>query len=120
MVKGFRKHEYLHQVKIETDKEHQKRVILKAMVDPDVMDLPPYVEVTDRNSVVVNYYRSQNRNLTQPPDLPVTQSPSEVPRSVFTPDKLETEFEKKIHAGTSYDQGGTAAAEHESQNQYIF
>ena len=95
LVKGFRKHEYLHQVKIETDKEHQKRVILKAMVDPDVMDLPPYVEVTDRNSVVVNYYRSQNRNLTQPPDLPVTQSPSEVPRSVFTPDKLETEFEKK-------------------------
>ena len=95
LVKGFRKHEYLHQVKIETDKEHQKRVILKAMVDPDVMDLPPYVEVTDRNSVVVNYYRSQNRNLTQPPDLPVTQSPSEVPRSVFTPGKLETEFEKK-------------------------
>ena len=65
------------------------------MVDPDVMDLPPYVEVTDRNSVVVNYYRSKNRKLTQPPDLPVTQSPSEVPRSVFTPDKLETEFEKK-------------------------
>ena len=94
-VKGFRKHEYLHQVKIETDKEYQKRIILKAMVDPDVMDLPPYVEVTDRNSVVVNYYRSQNRDLTQPPDLPVTQSPSEVPRSVFTPDKLETEFEKK-------------------------
>ena len=86
MVNGFRKHEYLHQVKIETDKEHQKRVILKAMVDPDVMELPPYVEVTDRNSVVVNYYRSQNQNLTQPPDLPVTQSPSEVPRSVFTPD----------------------------------
>ena len=65
------------------------------MVDPDVIDLPPYVEVTDRNSVVVNYYKSQSRNLTQPPDLPVTQSPSEVPRSVFTPDKLETEFEKK-------------------------
>ena len=95
LVKGFRKHEYLHQVKIETDKEHQKRVILKAMVDPDVIDLPPYVEVTDRNSVVVNYYRSQNRNLTKPPDLPVTQSPSEVSRSVFTPEKLETEFEKK-------------------------
>ena len=95
LVKGFMKHEYLHQVKIETDKEHQKRVILKAMVDPDVMDLQPYVEVTDRNSVVVNYYKSQNRNLTQPPDLPVTQSPIEVPRSVFTPEKLETDFEKK-------------------------
>ena len=95
LVKGFRKHEYLHQVKIETDKKHQKRVILKAMVDPDVMDLPPYVEVTDRNSVVVNYYSSQNRNLTQPPDLPVTQSPGKIPRSVFTPEKLETEFEKK-------------------------
>jgi hypothetical protein len=75
--------------------KHQKRVILKAMVDPDVLDLPPYVEVTDRNSVVVNYYSSKNRNLTQPPDLPVTQSPSEVPRSVFTPEKIETEFEKK-------------------------
>ena len=95
LVKGFRKHEYLHQVKIETDKEHQKRVILKAMVDPDVMDLPPYIEVSDRNSVVVNYYSSQDRNLTQPPDLPVTQFPSEAPRSVFTPTKLETEFEKK-------------------------
>tara|TARA_B100000945_G_C20401143_1_gene607386 strand:- start:381 stop:1904 length:1524 start_codon:yes stop_codon:yes gene_type:complete len=95
LVRGFKKHEYLHQVKIETDKTRQKRVILKAMVDPDVIDLPPYVEVTDRNSVVINYYSSKNRNLTQPPDLPVTQSPSEVPRSVFTPEKIETEFEKK-------------------------
>ena len=94
-VKGFIHHEYLHQVKIETDNKHQKRVILKAMVDPDVMDLPPYVEVTDRNSVLVNYFISQNQNLIQPPDLPVTQSPTEVPRSVFTPEKLETEFEKK-------------------------
>ncbi len=94
LVKGFINHEYLHQVKLETDKEHQKRVILKAMVDPDLMDLPPYVEVTDRNSVIVNYYSSQNRSLIQPPDLPVTQSPTEVPRSVFTPEKLETEFEK--------------------------
>ena len=39
--------------------------------------------------------QSKNRNLTQPPDLPVTQSPSEVPRSVFTPDQLETEFETR-------------------------
>ena len=95
LVKGFRKHEYLYQVKIETDKEHQNRVILEAKINPDVMDLQPYVEVTDRNSVIVNYFMSLNRDLTQPPDLPVSQSPSEVPRSVFTPEKLETEFEKK-------------------------
>ena len=95
LIKGFKKHEYLHEVKIETDMKHQKRVLLKAMVDPNIMDLPPYVEVTDRNSVVVNYYSSKNRNLIQPPDLPVTQSPIEIPRSVFTPEKLETEFEKK-------------------------
>ena len=68
---------------------------MEAKVDPDVIDLQPYVEVTDRNSIIVNYFMSQDRDLTKPPDLPVTQSPSEVPRSVFTPDKLETEFEKK-------------------------
>ena len=95
LIKGFRKHEYLHQVKIETDKEHQKRIILKAMFDPNVIDLPPYVEVTDRNSIIVNYYRSQNRTLTQAPDLPVAHSPIEAQRSVFSPDKLESEFEKK-------------------------
>jgi len=95
LVKGFRKHEYLHQVKIEIDEEHQKRIILNAMVDPDIIDLPPYVEVTDRNSILINYYMSQNRNLTKPPNLPVSQLPNEVPRSVFTPEKLETEFEKK-------------------------
>ncbi len=94
-VKGFKNHEYLRHVEINTDVEHQKRVILRAMVNPDALDLPPFVEVTDRNSVVVNFFSSTDQSLTQPPDLPVMRSAGELPRSVFTPDQLETEFETK-------------------------
>ena len=65
------------------------------MVNPDALDLPPFVEVTDRNSVVVNFFSSTDQSLTQPPDLPVMRSAGELPRSVFTPDQLETEFETK-------------------------
>ena len=92
-IPGFNNHEYLRYVEIDTDVEHQKRVILSAMVNPNALDLPPYIEVTDRNSVVVNFFSSTDQSLIQPPDLLASHSAGELPRSVFTPDQLETEFE---------------------------
>ena len=93
-INGFKNHEYLRYVELDTDVEHQKRVILRAMVNPDALSLPPFVEVTDRNSVIVNFYISTDQSLTQPPDLIASRSNGDLPRSVFTSDNPETEFEK--------------------------
>jgi predicted phosphoadenosine phosphosulfate sulfurtransferase len=64
------------------------------MVNPDALNLPPFIEITGRNSIVVNFYSSTDQSLTQPPDLLVSRAVGELPRSVFTPDQQETEFEK--------------------------
>ena len=93
-ISGFKNHEYLRYVELDTDVAHQKRVILRAMVNPDALNLPPFIEVTDRNSIIVNYYSSTDQSLTQPPDLLASRSLGELPRSVFTPEQQETEFEK--------------------------
>jgi len=93
-INGFKNHEYLRYVEIDTDVEHQKRVILRAMVNPDALSLPPFVEVTESNSVIVNFYISTDQSLTQPPDLIASKSNGDLPRSVFTSDNPETEFEK--------------------------
>ena len=92
-VSGFKNHEYLRYVEIDADVEHQKRVILRAMINPDALDLPPFIEITDRNSVIVNFYNTTDQSLTQSPDLLASHSAGELPRSVFTPDQVETEFE---------------------------
>ena len=93
-ISGFKNHEYLRFVELDTDVENQKRVILRAMVNPDALNLPPFIEVTGRNSIVVNFYSSTDQSLIQPPDLLASRSVGELPRSVFTPDQQETEFEK--------------------------
>ena len=93
-ISGFKNHEYLRFVELDTDVEHQKRVILRAMVNPDALNLPPFIEMTGRNSIVVNFYSSMDQSLTQPPDLLASRSVGELPRSVFTPDLQATEFEK--------------------------
>ena len=93
-IAGFKNHEYLRFVELDTDVEHQKRVILRAMVNPDALNLPPFIEITGRNSIVVNFYSSTDQSLTQPPDLLASRSVGELPRSVFTPDLQATEFEK--------------------------
>ena len=36
-INGFKNHEYLRYVELDTDVEHQKRVILRAMVNPDAL-----------------------------------------------------------------------------------
>ncbi len=93
-VQGFKNHEYLRYVEIDTDVEHQKRVVLRAMVNPDALDLPPFIEITDRNSVVVNFYSSTDQSLIQPPDLLASKATGGLPRAVFTPNQRATEFEK--------------------------
>ena len=93
-INGFKNHEYLRYIELDTDVEHQKRVILRAMVNPDALSLPPFVEVTKRNSIVVNFYTLTDQSLTQPPVLSASRSNGDLPRSVFIFDNQETEFEK--------------------------
>ena len=64
------------------------------MVNPDALNLPPFVEVTERNSIVVNFYTLTDQSLTQPPVLSASRSNGDLPRSVFIFDNQETEFEK--------------------------
>jgi len=93
-IEGFDNHEYLRFIELETDVENQKRVILRAMINPDALTLPPFAEVTKRNSVIVNFYSSTDQSLSHPPALSASRAISELPRTVFTSDNEETEFEK--------------------------
>ena len=94
-ISGFKNHEYLRFVELDTDVEHQKRVILRAMVNPDALNLPPFIEITGRNSIIVNFYSSTDQSIIEPPNLLASRSVEDLPRSVFTTEKQEeTEFEK--------------------------
>ena len=55
-IPGFRTLEYLQHVELITDVEHQQRVFLRAQLAPGIFELPPYIEITDRNSVIVHFF----------------------------------------------------------------
>ncbi len=80
-VPGFRTLEYLRFVEITTDVEHQQRVFLRAQVNPDIFELPPYVEITNRNSVIVYFFSVTDQSVTryqQPVDDTVYGGPAKV------------------------------------------
>ena len=93
-VPGFRTLEYLRFVEITTDVEHQQRVFLRAQVNPDIFELPPYVEITDRNSVIVYFFSVTDQSVTryqQPVDDTVSV---DLPRSVVRMRGEESAFEQ--------------------------
>jgi hypothetical protein len=93
-IPGFRSLEYLRYVELVTDVEHQKRVFLRAQVNPDILELPPYIEVTDRNSIVVSFYTVTDQSVARRQQLIDTPTALNVPRSVIPTSGEETEFER--------------------------
>ena len=72
------------------------------MFNPDALDVPPFIEKTDRNSIIVNFYSSTDQSLTKPPDLLPSRSIEDLSRSVFTSkDAIETEFDKNYMEAVS-------------------
>ena len=68
-VPGFRNLDYLSYVELVTDVEHQMRVMLRAQVNPEVLELPPHVEVTDRNSVIVHFFSVTDQSIARREDF---------------------------------------------------
>lgn len=64
-IRQIRTLEYLQHVQIVTDVEHQKRIFLKAQVNPLIFELPPYIEVTGRNSVIVHFFKVTDQSIAR-------------------------------------------------------
>ena len=57
--------EYLQYINVVTDIENQKRVFLRAQITPEVFELPPYIEVTTHNSVIVHFFIITDQSVSQ-------------------------------------------------------
>ncbi|MGK5090959.1 hypothetical protein WDW89_02955 [Deltaproteobacteria bacterium TL4] len=83
--------EYLQYVGLVTDIQHQKRVFLRAQINPEVFELPPYIEVTNHNSVVIHFFIitdqsvAKRKDFVDPDQLQEVLQPSKVPMSRGTP-----------------------------------
>ncbi len=92
-VPGFRNLDYLSYVELVTDVEHQMRVMLRAQVNPEVLELPPHVEVTDRNSVIVHFFSVTDQSIARREDFLQSQSGMTMAGALISPDGPQTPFE---------------------------
>jgi hypothetical protein len=93
-IPGFRALEYLQHVEVVTDVEHQQRVFLRAQITPQIFELPPYVEVTRNNSVVVNFFTVTDQTVTRRQQFMESRVPITGLQSAMFAYPEETEFEK--------------------------
>ncbi len=93
-IPGFRSLEYLRYVELVTDVEHQKRVFLRAQINPDIFELPPFVEITDRNSIIVSFYSVTDQSVARRQQLLDAPTALNVPRSVIPSSGEESDFER--------------------------
>ncbi len=93
-VPGFRNLEYLRYVEVVTDVEHQQRVMLRAQVNPEAIELPPYVEVTDGHSVIVRFFTVTDQSVAQPEGYLRTETPVTAARMMISPEGPKTDFER--------------------------
>ncbi len=93
-VPGFRTLEYLQHVEVVTDVEHQQRIFLKAQINPQIFELPPFVEVTSNNSIVVNFFSVTDQSVTRRQQFLDSRIPIAGLQSAFFSYPQETEFER--------------------------
>lgn len=93
-VPGFRTLEYLQHVEVVTDVEHQQRLFLRAQITPQIFELPPYVEVTSNNSVVVNFFTVTDQSVTRRQQFLDSRVPIAGLQSALFSYPEETEFER--------------------------
>jgi hypothetical protein len=92
-VPGFRNLDYLSYVEIVTDVEHQMRVMLRAQVNPEALELPPYVEVTDRNSVIIHFFSVTDQSIARRKDFMQSRSPMTMAGALISPNGPQSPFE---------------------------
>ncbi len=61
--------EYLQHVSVVTDIAHQNRIYLRAQINPEVFELPPYVQITNRRSVKVNFFIVTDQSMVKRPEF---------------------------------------------------
>ncbi|MBF0351701.1 MAG: hypothetical protein HQM11_11760 [SAR324 cluster bacterium] len=92
--------EYLQHVSIVTDVENQKRIFLRAQINPDVFELPPYIEVTSKNAVIVHFFIvtdqsvAQRSEFVEPGKAEITMHPAMVPATRGT--KFDEHYLKAV------------------------
>ena len=77
-----------------TDVEHQQRIFLKAQLNPQIFELPPFVEVTSNNSIVVNFFSVTDQSVTRRQQFLDSRIPIAGLQSAFFSYPQETEFER--------------------------
>ena len=94
-IPGFEILEYLRFVQVVSDVEHQRRVILRAQVKPEALELPPFMEVTDRNSVIVYFFTVTDQSIASLQDYLQTKVHLPMPRTLISAEGPRTAFEKE-------------------------
>ena len=93
-VPGFRTLEYLQFVEVVTDVEHQQRIFLRAQITPQVFELPPYTEITNRNSIVVHFFTVTDQSITRRQQFIESRVPIEGLQAAMFPFDQETVFDQ--------------------------
>ncbi|MBF0286674.1 MAG: hypothetical protein HQM14_02555 [SAR324 cluster bacterium] len=86
--------EYLQHVNIITDIAHQNRVFLRAQINPDVFELPPYIQVTNRQSVKVNFFIVTDQSMVKRPDFVEISQAKTMMHPALEPMPKDTEYDK--------------------------
>lgn len=94
--------EYLQHVNIMTDITKQNRVFLRAQINPDVFELPPYVQITNRRSVKVNFFIVTDQSMVKRPEFIEAQRAEAELHPALRELPQETEYDK--HYMTAVDQ----------------
>lgn len=68
-VQGIRSLEYLRNIEVLTDIEHQNRIFLQAQINPSVFELPPYVEVPGDRTVRVFFFTITDQSFVHRSDF---------------------------------------------------
>lgn len=86
--------EYLQHVSLVTDIANQNRVFLRAQINPEIFELPPYIEVTDRNSVVVHFFSVTDQSVAKRKEFVEQEFPDDGIHPALRPVSRDTEYDK--------------------------
>lgn len=86
--------EYLQHVSLITDIEHSNRVFLRAQISPEVFELAPYIQKTNRNSIIVHFFIVTDQSIVRRPDFIEAKQPEAGVHPALKPMERETEYDR--------------------------
>lgn len=92
-IQSIRTLEYLQNVTVITDVAHQKRIFLRAQISPEVFELPPYIQVTDYNSVKIFFFVVTDQSVAKREEFSAPPKARAALHPILEP-KLVTTFDK--------------------------